>query len=70
MNKLVNKRECVDYILNALVSNSEKTSCRVYEECKEVCRLNGYAGECFVQLWQAACRKHEAMLGVRDNYGR
>lgn len=70
MNKLMNKLECVDYILNALISNTERTSYKVYEECMEVCKQNGYTGECFVQLWQKACKKHGAMLGVRDNNGR
>lgn len=66
----MNKRECVDYILNALVSNAERHYYGVYEKCREVCRQNGYTGECFVQLWKAACRKHASMMGVRDNYGR
>lgn len=71
MNKLMNKRECVDYIVNAIIiRNKERQSYKVYEECRELCKQNGYEGECFVQLWNKACKKHAAMLGVRDNYGR
>lgn len=66
----MNKLECINFILNALINNTERTSIKVYEECKAVCKQNGYTGECFVQLWQAACQKHAAMLNVRDNYGR
>lgn len=70
MNGLMNKLECVNYILNALISNKERTSYKVYEDCKEVCKQNGYTGECFVQFWQKACKKHGAMLDARDNNGR
>lgn len=66
----MNKLECINFILSALINNTERTSCNVYEECKTICKQNGYAGECFVQLWQTACNKYRAKLNVRDNYGR
>ena len=29
----------------------------VYENCKELCKINGYTGMCFVDIWNKASKK-------------
>lgn len=69
MNKKMTKRECVAYIKaqqtkmwEAPTSYDKRTA--VYKQCETVCRQNGYIGECFVQLWNAATREAAIAGGV------
>lgn len=61
----MNRNECIDFVLKALINNTERTSENVYKQCKEVCKQNGYVGECFIQIWNNAVKKHEIYLGVK-----
>ncbi len=69
MNKKMNKRECVAYIKaqqekmwEAPTSYDKRTE--TYKHCETVCRQNGYGGECFVQLWNAATREIATKEGI------
>lgn len=62
------KRECIAYIKaqqkNVGILRNYDGMTKVYKQCETVCRQNGYVGECFIQLWNAATRETAIEGGV------
>lgn len=61
----MNEIECIRYCKNAITEMWEKYGkptdrakyLEVYEHCKDVCKINGYALMRFIGIWNAASKK-------------
>ena len=72
----MNKRQLVDHIKEAQAqacNNWERPIdlhnmlSTAYKECKEVARINGYTGACFVELWNRATHENEIAMHTAQN---
>ena len=63
------KRDCINYCVQKMremwdnrTTFDERTV--MYNDCKDVCKANGYTGGAFVGIWNAACREKAIADGV------
>lgn len=70
----MNKRDIINMCLEGMRERSKITnalefhyaSINGYYDCKAAASKAGYTGECFVLLWNQACKLHARELNIRE----
>ena len=65
----MNKRELINYIAEQQELSWDQPTTyeqrsKIYEQCKDICKQNGYIGGTFEQLWNAATRQRATGKGI------
>lgn len=65
----MNKRECIAHVAEQQANSWKQSTTyqkrtEIYNQCKDVCKQNGYIGTAFVQIWDAATRMNAISKGV------